>query len=328
MPHNILVCLVLFSLKNENGFKRMELGQNSDQEQIGNHDKLFFRNNNGSFVKRTRGRLAKLIKFRNEPISLGDEVADLIDEHDPEGTQVGSEERSMLHNVLGLSDTKVRDVMIPRADIIAVDHKSTLDELKNIIVDKEHTRIPVYKDSLDNVLGFVHIKDLVSYLGVGAKKTFSMQGILREILFVPPSMKVLDLLIQMQAKRVHMALVLDEYGGADGLVTLEDLVEEIIGEIEDEHDKEEFTEIQKVDSLSFEVSARMNVEELEKKLNISLCSGDESEDFDTLGGLIFYMLGHVPTKGEIIKHESGIEFEVIEADPRRVSRLLVRKVHS
>lgn len=313
--------------ENENEPEPMEIGANKAQEPMNNKDKASFRDHNNSFIKRTRICFTKLINLRNEPASLEDEVADLIDEHDPEGTQVGSEERSILHNVLGLSDTTVNDVMIPRADIVAVDHKATLDELKNIIIDKEHTRIPVYKDSLDNVVGFIHIKDLVSYLGVGAKKTFSMHSILREILFVPPSMKVIDLLIKMQAKRVHMALVLDEYGGTYGLVTLEDLVEEIIGEIEDEHDKEELAEIKKIDNSSFEVNARMPVEELEKKLDIKLCSGDEAEDFDTLGGLVFYMLGHVPLKGEVIKHKAGIEFEVIEADPRRVSRLLVRQVY-
>ncbi len=279
-----------------------------------------------NFVKKAMSKLAKFFNFKSEPASLEEEVADLIDEHDPTGTQVGSQERNILHNVLGISDTTLSDVMVPRPDIAAVDYKASLDELKNIIIDKNHTRMPVFKDSLDNVVGFIHIKDLVSYLGAGAKKSFSMQEILREILFVSPSMKVIDLLIKMQAKRVHMALVLDEYGGTDGLVTLEDLVEEIIGEIEDEHDVLADALITKIDNSSFEVNARISVSDLANKLHVELITGDEAEEFETLGGLIFYMLGYVPIKGEVIKHKAGIQFEVLEADPRKVSRLLVRKL--
>jgi len=305
----------------------MEILPKEDPEPEGNQARVGKRNNTNSFINKTRDKIAKLISFKGGQSSLEEELAELIEEHDPEGMRVGSEERSILHNVFGLSEKCVSDVMVPRTDIVAAEYTTTLDELKNIIIDKEHTRIPVYKESLDNVVGFIHIKDLVQYLGAPSKKNFSIQDILRETLFVPPSMKVIDLLLKMQAKRVHLALVLDEYGGTDGLVTLEDLVEEIVGEIEDEHDEqEEHEEIKSIDESSFEVNARMNVEDLEKRLRMTLVSGDEAEDFDTLGGLIFYMLGHVPSKGEIIKHKAGIEFEVLEADPRKVSRLLVRRV--
>lgn len=280
---------------------------------------------NVPFIKKTRSRLAKFLGLKGDTTTLEAEVAELIEEHDPEGKQVGSEERSILHNVLGLSDTCVSDVMVPRPDIIAVDFKASLDDLKNLVIGKEHTRIPVYKEILDNVVGFVHSKDLIAYLGMENKKAFSIHSVLREILFVPPSMKVTDLLIKMKSSRVHIAIVLDEYGGTDGLVTLEDLVEEIIGEIEDEHDEKEGSEINKIDDLSFEVSARMSVHNLEKKLGIKLVRGDEAEDFDTLGGLVFYLMGHVPAKGEVVKHYSGIEFEVLEADARKVSKLLVRR---
>jgi hypothetical protein len=305
----------------------MEILPEEEPEPDKNQFRVGKKHNNNSFINKTRDKIAKLISFKGGSASLEEEVADLIEEHDPEGMKVGSEERSILRNVFCLSEKCVNDVMVPRADIIAVEYKATLDELRNIIIDNEHTRIPVYKESLDSVVGFIHIKDLVQYLGNNLKKDFSMQGILRETLFVPPSMKVIDLLLKMQMKRVHLALVMDEYGGTDGLVTLEDLVEEIIGEIEDEHDeKEEHGEINALDGSSFEVSARMPVADLEKKLGISLASGDEAEDFDTLGGLIFYMLGYVPPKGEILKHKAGIEFEVLEANPRKVSKLLVRKV--
>lgn len=280
---------------------------------------------NNSVIKKIQNNLTKLLNFRSAPSSLEEDVAELIEEHDPEGMQVGSEERSILHNVLRLSDVSVSDVMVPRTDIVAVDHKVMLNELKEMIKEKEHTRIPVYKDSLDNIMGFIHLKDLMSYIGSGVQKEFSLNDILREILFVPPSMKVVDLLLKMKAKRVHMALVLDEYGGTDGLVTLEDLVEEIVGEINDEHDEDGHSEIKHIDALSFEVHARITIEELEKKLGVKLIDNGEEEDFDTLGGLITSMLGHVPAKGEIVKHKSGIEFEVTEADARKISKLLVRK---
>lgn len=282
-------------------------------------------NNNNSLIKKIQYNLTKFLQFGSQESSLEEDVADLIEEHDPEGTQVGTEERSILHNVLRLSDVSVSDVMVPRVDIVAADIKLSLDNLKNVIKEKEHTRIPVYKDSLDNIIGFIHIKDLMPYLGQSAPKDFSLENILREILFVPPSMKVVDLLLKMKAKRVHIALVLDEYGGTDGLVTLEDLVEEIVGEINDEHDEEEFSQIKNIGDASFEVSARIPLDELEGKLKIQLLDEDSGENIDTLGGLVVYMLGHVPIKGEIARHRSGLEFEVIEADARKISKLLVKK---
>lgn len=277
-----------------------------------------------SLLKRARGGVARLFQFKNTNGSIEEEVAELIEEHDPDGTQVGSEERSILHNVLSLSDSTVSDVMIPRADIAAVEENVTLEDLKNIIIEKEHTRTPIYKDSLDNVIGFVHIKDVIPFLGTD--KPFSLTSILREILYVPPSMKVVDLLVKMRSKRVHMALVLDEYGGTDGLVTLEDLVEEIVGEIEDEHDEQEPQEVRAIDEKTYEVNARVAVEELEKLLGVTLMKEDE-EDFETLGGLIFFLLGHVPEVGEIAEHAaSGLSFEVLEADERSVKTLLVRRI--
>ncbi len=299
----------------------------TDTEEDPTAEKTQLRLNGGnpSFIKKTRSRLVRLLNFGTHS-TLEEDVAELIEEHDPEGTQVGSEERSILNNVLSLSDTTVSDVMVPRADIVAVDYNSNLNDLINLIIEKEHTRIPVYKDSLDNIIGFIHIKDLVSFLGAAEKENFAIKDILREVLFVPPSMKIIDLLPKIQSKRVHLAIVLDEYGCTDGLVTLEDLVEEIIGEIEDEHDEENSVEIKQIDASSYEVNARMSVEDLEKKLDVIIIGEDESEDFDTLGGLVIYLLGHVPEKGEIVKHTCGIEFEVLEADARKVSKLIVRRL--
>lgn len=277
----------------------------------------------------TRFRLLKKIRAKLMNIffppsnSLEEEVVEFIEERDPEGTQLSSEERTMVHNILGLGDIKVDDVMIPRTDVVAIEDTASLEALKALIVSKEHTRIPVYKESLDNVIGFVHIKDLIPLLGTN--KPFNMESVVHEILYVPPSMKILDLLVKMRDCRIHMALVLDEYGGTDGLVTMEDLMEEIVGEIEDEHDEVEKSEIITIDDNTFEVSARTAVEELEEKLHMPLRPQESDEDFDTVGGLIFSMLGRVPDQGEIIPHPQGLEFKIIEADPRRIKKLLIRK---
>jgi magnesium and cobalt transporter len=272
------------------------------------------------FTQKVKGKIARLFNLRVAN-PLENELSNFIDGHSSDA--VFAEEQSILHNVIGLSDSKVSDVMIPRTDIIAVENTISIGELKQVIIDKEHTRIPIYKGSLDNVIGFVHIKDLLPLFD---KNEFDINNVLREILYIPPSMKTLDLLIKMRAKRVHMALVLDEYGGTDGLVTMEDLMEEIVGEIEDEHDDFEEDEIKVIDSNTLEINARISVELLERRLGVRLMPDEEDEDFDTVGGLIFFMLGHVPEVGEVVKHSSGYHFEVLEADPRRVKKIMVRKV--
>lgn len=277
-----------------------------------------------SIFRKIKGKLFKLFYFRGR--TLEENVADLLEEHDPEGTQVGNAERTLVHNVLGLSDKTVHDVMVPRTDIIAVDHTIALDDLRKIIIEHAHTRIPVFKETLDNVVGFLHSKDLISILGTTShpQKPFDISTLLREILFVPPSMRIMDLLVRMKARRVHIALVLDEYGGTDGLVTLENVVEEIVGNINDEHDAVEEEDFIPIDANTYQVNARMDVKALEEKLNVSLKDGSE-EDFDTVGGLIFVILGRVPEKGEMISHESGLTFEIIDANPRHIRKLIVRK---
>lgn len=275
-----------------------------------------------SFVSKFRTKISKLLNGRSN-YSIEDEVAELIEEHDPEGTQVGVEGRSILSNVLKLNDAKISEVMVPRTDIIAVDDKISLSDLKKILLDKEHTRMPVFEESLDKIIGFVHIKDVIHILG--SKKSFNIKDVVREILFVPPSMKVLDLLVLMRNKRVHMAVVLDEYGGTDGLVTMEDLMEEIVGEIEDEHDEVETLEIKKIDNDLYEMNARVSVREVEELLDIKLKDESSDEDYETVGGLVFFLLGRVPEKGETVRHGSGYIFEVTDADPRRVKKLIVKK---
>ena len=273
---------------------------------------------NGSFLK----RLLRLFKWRQNH-SLEEEVAELIEEHDPEGTQIGSEERNMLTNVLNLKDKKVSDIMIPRTDIVAIEDTTSLAGLKKTFAEKEHTRIPVFHKTLDNVVGFIHMKDLIPFLG--SKQSFHLRHVMREILFVAPSMKILDLLVRMRHRRVHMAVVLDEYGGTEGLITLENLMEEIVGDIEDEHDTLEQPDIKKLQHNQFDIDAKTDIDTVEKTLGETLTTEDNNEEFDTIGGLIFFMLGRVPEIGEKIAHPSGLEFTIKEADQRRIKRIIVKK---
>ena len=231
---------------------------------------------------------------------------------------------------------RVEDVMVPRADIVAVDVTTGLHDISLAFKDAGHSRLPVYKDSLDDPVGMVHIKDLLGYLMLNARgrsgKTYKDRKVLpnikRPVLFVPPSMLTQDLLRRMQARRIHMAIVVDEYGGTDGIVTLEDLVEPIVGDIEDEHDEDdaEIKTLKTKKGLTYwEADARVTIDDFETVLGRDFASADEEDDVDTLGGLVFTLAGRVPERGEVIHHKSGLEFEVIDADPRRVKRLRIQE---
>ena len=230
---------------------------------------------------------------------------------------------------------RVEDVMVPRADIVAVELATGLHDISLAFKEAGHSRMPVFKESLDDPVGMVHIKDLLSYLMLNARgrsgQTYKDRKVIptikRPVLFVPPSMLAQDLLRRMQARRIHMAIVVDEYGGTDGIVTLEDLVEPIVGDIEDEHDDEdaEIKTLQTKTGVTYwEVDARVTIDDFEEVLGRDFASADEEEDVDTLGGLVFTLAGRVPERGEIIYHSNGLEFEVIDADPRRVKRLRVQ----
>lgn len=273
-----------------------------------------------SLLRTVRSWLSHALKLHSS--SFEESVAELIEEHEAHGTKISSEERIMLQNLLSFGQLKVSDIMIPRTDIVAVPLECTLEELEKVLIENEHTRMPVYQGSLDNVVGFIHIKDVFPV--ICQKTEFILQKLLRELLFVPPSMKVLDLLIKMQTSRVHIALVLDEYGGVDGLVTIEDLVEEIVGEIEDEHDENAMSDITMIDENTIEVSARLPIEKLEKFLQHSL-THEEEGDFDTVGGFILSLVGHIPVKGEIITYNPTLDFEVTDADPRCIKRICIHK---
>lgn len=234
---------------------------------------------------------------------------------------------------------RVEDVMVPRADIIAVDVSDGLHEVATAFKTAGHSRLPVYKDTLDDPLGMVHIKDMLPWLMLDAKgrsgKTYANRKVIpkiqRPVLFVPPSMQAQDLLRRMQARRIHMAIVVDEYGGTDGIVTLEDLVEPIVGDIEDEHDSLE-PEVrlvsEKAERSVWEADARITIDDFEAALGRDFATPDEEDDVDTLGGLIFTLAGRVPERGEVIRHPDGIEFEVTDADPRRVKQLRIQVVSS
>ena len=238
-------------------------------------------------------------------------------DHD-ESSGFGADERKMLSNILQLKDRTVEDVLVPRAEIIAVDIDSSIDAVIEVAAGEGHSRMPVYGEDKDDIRGLVHIKDLLAAKARGSNE--GLRSILRPPIFVAPSMPVLDMLLDMRTKRRHMAFVVDEHGGIDGLLTIEDLVEEIVGDIQDEHD-EDNGEIVTVGENEFEAYARLELSELENRIGAFLTDEDREEDFDTLGGLVFSLAGRVPIRGEVLTHASGWRFMVMEADPRRIRRV-------
>ncbi|MEM9579504.1 MAG: hemolysin family protein [Pseudomonadota bacterium] len=236
---------------------------------------------------------------------------------------------SASHGMINLRRMRVEDVAIPTADIVCLPAASTEDEVLEIFRDSGLTRLPVYDGTLDTPLGFVHLKDFALQRGFNgsSKETgFVLQDILRPLLFVPPSMTIGVLLTKMQTERRHMALVIDEYGGVDGLVTIEDLIEQVIGEIEDEHDTEEEAQWSEEKPGQYVALAKTPLDDFETAIGVTLSDVDEvdPEEVDTLGGMVFMLAGHVPARGEVVRHPAGYEFEVMDADPRRIKRLRVR----
>jgi CBS domain containing-hemolysin-like protein len=249
-------------------------------------------------------------------------------------------ERAMLKNVLSLHEVKVADIMIPRADIFSVAYDATLAEVLDVFREAGHSRLPVHGENLDDPRGMIHIRDFVDFIAMTAdnfkdgvaqgKRGFAEigladAGLLRTVLFVPPSMPAIDLLVKMQTSRTHMALVIDEYGGTDGLASIEDIVEMIVGDIEDEHDESENPKIERAEDGTFIADARASLGDVSQVLDRDLTKIVDAEDVDTLGGLITSLAGHVPVRGETL-NEAGFAFEVLEADPRRVKRIKIRRV--
>ncbi len=269
--------------------------------------------------------LAALARLRGREPSLRETLEDVIEEHGEEAGALSTEERLMLLNIVSLRELKISDIMVPRADIVAIDVATSFDEMAQLFRQATHSRLPIYRENLDDIIGMVHIKDVVGALAdADAKTPPGIADIKRRVLFVPPSMPVIDLLLTMRLRRTHMAMVIDEYGGTDGLVTIEDLLEQIVGEIEDEHDEHMTPLIVSRQGNVLDVDARALVEDLEARVNIDLLPDNREEEVDTVGGLVFSLAGRVPVRGEVIVHHGGLEFEVLEADSRRLKRLRVR----
>ncbi|HEY7579667.1 MAG TPA: hemolysin family protein [Acetobacteraceae bacterium] len=263
--------------------------------------------------------------------SLRESIAELVQEAADEQVVAGEQpeldrqERALIANVLRLRETTADDVMVPRADIVAMRVEVTLEQALQQIRSEGHSRLPVYREQLDDIVGMVHIKDVFAY--VGRPEAFSLEAVLRRPLMVAPQMPVLDLLLQMRQQRMHLALVIDEYGGVDGLVTIEDLVETIVGDIADEHDEVQAAMVVERPDGALDINARLPVEEFEHRVGPVLSEDERDADIETVGGLVFTLAGRVPAKGEVISHPSGIEFRVLDADPRRIRRLRVRRAN-
>ena len=275
-------------------------------------------------------RLRQLLNRRAPEHSVREHIAELVQEaaeapHRPgELPELDRQERALIANVLRLRGTTADDVMVPRADIIAMRADVTLDQAVERLRLEGHSRLPVYREQLDDIVGMVHIKDVFAY--VGRPEAFALEAILRRPLMVAPQIPVLDLLLQMRQARVHLALVVDEYGGIDGFVTIEDLVETITGDIADEHDEVQGPMVTERSDGALDVDARLPVEDFEARVGRVLTDDERSADIDTVGGLVFTLAGRVPARGEVLSHPSGCEFRVLDADARRIRRLRVRRV--
>jgi len=291
------------------------------------------------FLQRLKNRL---MKTRDK--GLREDLQDVIETHEAQnpGGDLGTETKSMMRNLIAFSDLRVDDVMVPRADILAIEDTATMRELLLKFNEANHSRLPVYRETLDDVVGMIHVKDFMRWMTVkGAKAktktklssisvsatdlslTVKQTGLYREVLSVPPSMPATDLLLKMRADHMHLAIVIDEYGGSDGLVSIEDLVEEIVGDISDEHDTDDEKLIKRLNENTYVADARVQISEVDKLLGVDLLTDEEEDEADTLGGLIFEMAGRLPARGEIIKHPSGLEFEILQSDPRRIKRIRI-----
>ena len=269
-------------------------------------------------------KLIKKINFLGNNQSLRDSIKDVIDEKSNEESQnidLSLKEKSILSNILSINKLKADDVMIPRASIVAISQDSSFQNIIDTIDKESHSRMPVFRKDLDDVLGMIHIKDIIKFSGSN-HSDFNIKKIMREVLFVPPTMPVMNLLLKMQATKLHMALVIDEHGGTDGLITIEDVIEEIVGEIEDEHDKDDDFNFKKIDSNTFEAKADMTLDDFNHESNLRIVE----KNVDTLGGYIFSKINRVPYAGEVIKVDTTYQFEIIEADPRKIKKIRIFKI--
>ncbi len=259
--------------------------------------------------------------FRGSQGGRREALPPLVEDANAPPATTQSHERTLIANILEIRDQPVSDLMVPRADIIAVEADIDRDALLRLLASRPHSRLPVYRESLDDVIGIIHIKDVLAALADGGD--FTLPKIARPVSIVAPSMRVLDLLLDMRKTRQHMALVVDEFGGIDGLITIEDLVEGIVGEITDEHEREMPPDLVERPDGSLYADARVPIEDFEARVG-QVLEQEERDEVDTLGGLVFSLAGRVPSRGELLTHPSGLEFEILDADPRRIKRIRVR----
>jgi len=275
--------------------------------------------------------LRKITGQDSEATAMRESLEEVIEESERESPALSAQERVMLGNMLKFGELKVRDVMVPRAEIVAVDEGIGLADLLKLFREAQHSRLPVFRETLDDPTGLIHVKDVLGLLEAEPDGAYCLSpnaritALLRPILFAPPSMRTLDLLLKMQTSHTHLALVIDEYGGTDGLVSIEDIIEEIVGDIADEHDDD--AAVLKPDGDALLADARMDLDDFKAQTGHDLLVEDGEDDIerdiDSLGGLVVSLLGRVPQRGEIVSHPDGTEFQVLEADPRRVRKLRV-----
>jgi magnesium and cobalt transporter len=273
----------------------------------------------------------KLLGQDADAAAIRESLEEVIEESDRESPALSAQERLMMGNLLKFGELKLRDIMVPRAEIIAVDESIGLGELLKMFREAQHSRLPVFSETLDDPTGLIHVKDVMGLLQAEPDGAYCLSpharidALRRPILFAPPSMRALDLLLKMQASHTHLALVIDEYGGTDGLVSIEDIIEEIVGDIADEHDED--AAVLKPDGDGFITDARLDLDDFKEQTGHDLLVDYGAEDMergiDSLGGLVVSLLGRVPQRGEIIAHPDGTEFQVLDADPRRVRKLRV-----
>ncbi len=283
-----------------------------------------------SLLSEMAARLGHAVRSLSGDSAMRESLEDVIDESDREAQELSAQERLMLANLLKFGGLTVADVMVPRADIVAVEEQTPLSELVVLFRDAQHSRLPLYRGTLDDPIGMLHVKDVLALVerGEGAVlkwKETPIAKLRRDVLFVPGAMPALDLLLKMQTTHQHLALVIDEYGGTDGLVTIEDLMEEIVGDIEDEHDVDEAPAIVARGD-AFIADARASLDDFKERTGLdlqALVPEAAAEDMDTIGGVVVAMLGRVPVRGEIVSG-GGLEFEILEADPRRARKLQIR----
>jgi CBS domain containing-hemolysin-like protein len=296
------------------------------------------------------GWLTRAIRvlFGWKPGSVRDDLQVVLDASQPDEVGFSAIERTMLRNILNLHERRIADVMVHRADVVAVKRDIPLGELMSLFESAAHSRLVVYNETLDDPEGMVHIRDLLAFMTARARVTdtgktrrkkpfpagldlravdlalpLAEANIIRKLLYVPPSMRAIDLLVQMQALRIHLALVVDEYGGTDGLVTIEDIVEQIVGEIDDEHDSDEPPSIVRQADNSFIADARASLDDVRSVIGEDFVTGEAGEEVETLGGYLVSFVGRLPVRGEVISGPGNFEVEVLDADPRRVKRLRI-----